>query len=171
MSYTDKTLQERQVHLDLDDECIFYYYKTSGKWGNAGDLGSEQMARIKAREALGEYLNTGNLSSRMTHVCHKCKNNSYSHKPCINPKHLYWGTPKENYLDIPEDVRQKVKIAGNKAHTFSDWDKEKLAAIGRKNVIAMNAANNVKVSCKHCGKIGTKGNIARWHNDNCRFKP
>ena len=29
---------------------------------------------------------------------------------------------------------------------------------------------NMKVSCNFCGFVGTKRNIVRWHNDNCKHK-
>ena len=38
-----------------------------------------------------------------------------------------------------------------------------------KNPKASMHLNNVKCICPHCGIITTKGNIARWHNDKCKF--
>jgi len=36
--------------------------------------------------------------------------------------------------------------------------------------ISEGAKKQVKEKCCHCGKLATKGNIARWHNDNCKKK-
>lgn len=44
-------------------------------------------------------------------ICHKCNN-----KKCINPDHLYAGTPKQNSLDLknssyyPEVIRKNIEI-------------------------------------------------------------
>lgn len=32
------------------------------------------------------------------------------------------------------------------------------------------AAMNVKMACPHCNKTGSKGNMSRWHFDNCKSK-
>lgn len=35
----------------------------------------------------------------------------------------------------------------------------------------LNAMNNDKLVCEHCGKTVSKGNYARWHGDKCKMKP
>jgi hypothetical protein len=65
----------RTAHLQLDEECI-------ERGGNS----------TVHRGVLAEYLNT-NLPSKVD-LCHACHNDK-----CSNPKHLYWGTRKENVQD------------------------------------------------------------------------
>jgi hypothetical protein len=68
--------EERQAHLDLNDEC-----KLRG--GNS----------TQHRGILVGYLDTTFPTGRIL-LCHACGNGK-----CSNPKHLYWGTDKENIVD------------------------------------------------------------------------
>jgi len=65
----------RTAHLQLDEAC-----KERG--GNS----------TVHRGVLAQYLDT-NLPSKVD-LCHACHNDK-----CSNPKHLYWGTRKENVQD------------------------------------------------------------------------
>lgn len=65
----------RTKHLDLSDPCI-------ERGGNS----------TVHRGVLAQYLNT-NFPSKID-LCHACHNDK-----CSNPKHLYWGTRKENIED------------------------------------------------------------------------
>lgn len=75
--YIKKSKKERQKHIDLEDECIY----------RGGDS-------IQFRGLLAYYLDTNLPSKRTALCCHACNNSS-----CSNPKHLYWGTNKENHRD------------------------------------------------------------------------
>lgn len=65
----------RTAHLDLDTPCM-------ERGGNS----------TVHRGVLAQYLDT-NLPSKVD-LCHACHNSK-----CSNPKHLYWGTRKENVQD------------------------------------------------------------------------
>lgn len=69
-------LQIRQSHLDLLSPCL-------ERGGNS----------TNHKGVLAQYLNTNIPSGRIL-LCHACNN---SH--CSNPKHLYWGSDKDNYND------------------------------------------------------------------------
>ena len=75
-TYLAKEQNERQTHLDLNDEC-----KERG--GNS----------TNHRGVLAQYLDTP-IYGRPADLCHACHNDK-----CSNPKHLYWGTRKENVQD------------------------------------------------------------------------
>ena len=47
---------------------------------------------------MAHLLDTTIPSGHMIHVCHACNN-----EKCSNPKHLYWGTAKENRQDLIEN--------------------------------------------------------------------
>ena len=67
--------KERTKHLKLSEPCI-------ERGGNS----------TVHRGVLAQYLNT-NFPSKVD-LCHACYNDK-----CSNPKHLYWGTRKENVAD------------------------------------------------------------------------
>lgn len=50
---------------------------------------------------LAEYLGTTIPSGRQIHVCHACNN-----AKCSNPRHLYWGTARENRRDQINSVNR-----------------------------------------------------------------
>jgi hypothetical protein len=43
---------------------------------------------------LAHFLKTTFPDGRKVYLCHACHN-----AKCSNPKHLYWGTPRENQID------------------------------------------------------------------------
>lgn len=74
--YLSISQRQRQDHLDLNTKC-----KERG--GNS----------TNHRGVLAEYLDTP-IYGRPADLCHACHNDK-----CSNPKHLYWGTRKENVRD------------------------------------------------------------------------
>ena len=79
-TYLAKEQKERQDHLDLNTEC-----KERG--GNS----------TNHRGVLAEYLDTPIYGSPAD-LCHACHNDK-----CSNPKHLYWGSRKENIQDAKDN--------------------------------------------------------------------
>ena len=75
-NYLAKEQKQRQDHLDLKDEC-------RERGGNS----------TNHRGVLAQYLDTP-IYGRPADLCHACHN-----AECSNPKHLYWGTRKENVQD------------------------------------------------------------------------
>lgn len=71
--FITKSRNERQQHLDLDTDCC-----------ERGGTSTQH------KGVLAEYLGTTIPSGRIL-LCHACNN-----AKCSNPKHLYWGTDREN---------------------------------------------------------------------------
>lgn len=71
--------ENRTQHLDLTEPCI-------ERGGNS----------TVHRGVLAQYLDT-NLPTKVD-LCHACHNDK-----CSNPKHLYWGTRKENVQDAKDN--------------------------------------------------------------------
>jgi len=87
--YIKKSRDERRSHLDLGTDCI--------------EIGGDSR---EFRSHLAFYLGTTLPSGHLAYLCHACNNSR-----CANPKHHYWGTPKDNAYDQIE--------AGNRV---SPWE-------------------------------------------------
>ena len=98
----------RTQHLELTEPCI-------ERGGNS----------TVHRGVLAQYLST-NLPSKVD-LCHACHNDK-----CSNPKHLYWGTRKENVQD-----------AKNNGTWKSPWD-------------ATVEKYGYEEACKRQAKLGNK---------------
>lgn len=101
--YIKKSKKERQQHIKLSESCI--------------DRGGDS---IQFRGLLAHYLNTTIPSKHIALCCHACNNSS-----CSNPKHLYWGTSKENYEDALHSGRvllNPVKGVKHPNYEVPPWD-------------------------------------------------
>ena len=78
--YVEKSLEDRQAHLDLQSECI--------------EIGTTS---TQCRGLLSHYLKVTVPKGSKIVLCHKCNN-----ALCSNPQHLYYGTARENRLDAVE---------------------------------------------------------------------
>ena len=91
--------EERQQHLDLSEACLY-------RGGNS----------TCHKGVLAQFLNT-DIAKRGVDICHACHDGD-----CSNPRHLYWGTRKENVQDAIEDGKHvgiwhsTVKKYGYKKH-------------------------------------------------------
>lgn len=84
--YMKKDLSLRTQHLDLSEPCL--------------EIGGNS---TMFRGLLSYYLKTTIPSGFQINLCHKCNNDK-----CANPKHLYYGTSKENFKDYMESDRYKT---------------------------------------------------------------
>lgn len=99
--------ENRIAHLDMNEPCL-------ERGGNS----------TVHRGVLAEYLGT-NFPERID-LCHNCGNGK-----CSNPKHLYWGTRKEN---IEDAKRHGTWVNG--------WDKL-VEKYGYEEACAMNRSRSL----------------------------
>jgi hypothetical protein len=83
--YMLNDISTRTEHLDLTENCI--------------EIGGNSTS---FRGLLSFYLKTTIPKGCKIHLCHKCNNPN-----CSNPKHLYYGTAKENFKDQIESGTYK----------------------------------------------------------------
>lgn len=82
-NYINKSRDERRAHLNLIEDCL--------------EIGGSGSSEYKA--LLAYHLKTTIPTKvRKIYLCHACNN-----PICCNPKHLYWGTPKDNHIDQVEN--------------------------------------------------------------------
>ena len=99
---TDK--QHRQSHLDLTESCV-------ERGGNS----------TNHKGVLAQYLDTTIPYGNRYLLCHACNNGK-----CSNPKHLYWGSPKENVEDaIKNGTHMKIS---NYRLPMTEETKKKISA-------------------------------------------
>lgn len=77
-----------------------------------------------------------------------------------------------NRAPISEETRQKMiashkgQFSGNKHPRFGKTVSEET-----RNKMSASAKNFIPVICPYCGLSGNRGNMARWHGDNCKMNP
>lgn len=117
-NFITKNREERRIHLDLTESCC-------ERGGNS----------TNHKGVLAQYLNTTIPSGRIL-LCHACHNSK-----CSNPRHLYWGTDKENItIDAKENGTWK-----------SLWER-KVEKYGYEEACRMNSGGN-----KSAGGKANKG--------------
>lgn len=200
--YMELSKKERTAHLNLSDDCIPAILSQNSSRRNAGEFMGAEYARLEASDILSEFLNVDGKkdAGRYVHTCHACMNDSTAPSGfvCVNPKHMYFGTPKENNEDRPywnkrkgglaswsnltpqqrQDRRKKLsKSVKNFYYNTEEGKKvrEKQSKGSTENMLNQLANGNhitQKVhTCDHCGK-SAKGRIFfRWHGDNCKKNP
>ena len=198
--YMDLTKKERTSHISLSSECIPSVLTRNSSRGKKGDFTSPERASIEASKNLSELLNVSGkeYAGRYVNTCHACCNDSSAPLGfvCVNPNHLYFGTPKENCEDksywnkrkgglaswnLTEEEKEERKRKLSRAlRDFYKTPKgkkvkEKQSSVSTQNMLNQLATGNhisQKVhECEHCGKT-SKGRIFfRWHGQNCRHNP
>jgi len=106
--------RERQNHLDLSEPCI-----------ERG--GHKTLLSTQCKALLAHILDTTIPSGSKIHCCHACNNDR-----CCNPKHLYWGTARENVDDGIQNGTIKSIYENTKNKYGEKRYKEMLSKNGKK---------------------------------------
>jgi|13_taG_2_1085334.scaffolds.fasta_scaffold90079_2 ribosomal protein L37AE/L43A len=170
--------QQRQAHIDLTSPCIPAVYTRNTVNNKKGVFSDKRHGSVQSKKKLIEYHQIENFKGRNVHTCHKCLNDSTSPNGfvCLNPLHLYFGSPKENSFDIScSDRKQRSKKGGLKGgNTNSKKGKKYFGDMGKKGVAkALKNGNHIshkEATCPHCGKTGKYAPMMQWHFDRCKHK-
>lgn len=95
----------RQKHLNLEESCL-------ERGGNS----------TNHKGVLAQYLNTTIPYGTRYLLCHACNNSK-----CSNPKHLYWGSPKENVEDAIISGTFYRPEKGCQANALTEETKKKIS--------------------------------------------
>lgn len=163
------TQKQRQNHIDLTDSC-YGFVITKGK--NKGKLSP---FKGYAKTSLLDFHQIENFSGRQFQTCHLCPNHSQAPHGfvCINPKHLYFGTAKENNNDYDSNGNPtggKVPCSEKSKRAVSKTGK-RTGAKNLKKAMKEGRHNCQKHHiCPVCGEEGKSNLFKRWHFDNCKHR-
>lgn len=108
--YTYENFIEKLIsHSKIDRLTGCWNWQKSTKHGYA--VTSKQNVQVLAHREMLKF-KTGLNPDKNISACHECDN-----PKCINPLHLFWGTPKENTQDMYSKNRQPdfKKLARNRS--------------------------------------------------------
>ena len=94
--YLNLPLEERKRHIDLSTPCSLV---TLSKWSRS----KQETCDFHEIDNDVEDWRSGHI-----HRCHLCQCSTTKGSVCMNPLHFYFGTPSENRLDIPPEIRSEV---------------------------------------------------------------
>lgn len=100
-----------RVEKEQPNGC--WIWKGAEKHSWYGDCRKEYAHRVSWK------LHNNLAIPRDMHICHKCDNTK-----CVNPSHLYLGTPKDNNADVANRSRYKTGSKSSKAKITSSKVKE-----------------------------------------------
>lgn len=112
-----------------------------------GVFGHHRGKQLRAHRA-SYAVNVGAIPDRMM-VCHKCDNRS-----CINPDHLFIGSPKENTLDMVNKGRKFLtKGALHGMAKLSDKDVSEIIQLRKSGLLLKEIAARYGVTFQHVSLI------------------
>lgn len=114
MAMPANTKEDFWKHVTKNGECLEFGNRLASGYGRFFIEGKT----IKAHRFSWE-INFGKIPNGML-VCHRCDN-----PPCVNPEHLFLGTPLSNMID-KSDKGRGYRPAGSKHHMVKLADSDVL---------------------------------------------
>lgn len=139
----------------MHDECVPALMTKAQGGKQVGDPCCKDYGKLRARR---ELIRRDGKPPFVGAVCrHLCKNDSQAPNGFVCIKHTVWGTHSENMQDKDPEVRKRGGQIGGRI-------------VGSIVSARPDSVNKVRVTCPHCGKVGAKMAMMRWHFDNCKEK-
>jgi len=150
--YKKKPIQDRfmaKVFVPDDPDACWEWKASKNKYGYGQFSVNGKFAYA---HRLSYELFCGEITKEM-YVCHKCDN-----RICVNPRHLFLGTPKDNVLDMFQKGRSN-KAKGSK-HPFAKLKEDDVLKIrkllktqlSQTEIGKMFGVGQARISMIKCGK-------------------
>ena len=104
-NYMSQSKQNRQSHLNLNEQCIERIFETQYKKSGYSYYLKGLLAHFLDTNI--PLRNKDGINVLMAHACNNAK--------CCNPKHLYWATHKENIMDSGSFYERDLKKNGKQS--------------------------------------------------------
>jgi len=166
------------------DDASYNQHNQNGKFSRLGVIESPELRKKKSNARKGEgnpsFGKRGILSPNFGKK-HPPRSEEHKRKLSEALKGKQGWNIGMKMPPMPIEARQKIsqalkgRISPNKGNIYPNvgLSNKKRTGIKRPEHSALMIGKtwvHVKVTCPHCSKIGSGGNMKRYHFDNCKFK-
>lgn len=137
---------------DLNSGCWLFYGRSSGGYSFT-DIGGQ---RTLAHRASWEWHNGQKIPDGLL-VCHKCDTPA-----CVNPDHLFLGTPADNAHDMWRKGRGKVLIRPGSSHLSAKLTEADIPAIVAEYMAGASSSVIAEKYAVHKNTIGAILRGDKW---------
>ena len=140
------SIEEKLKKYVVDDRNCWNWIGSKDRDGY-GVFGHHRNKQIRAHRASYSFY-IGEIPNKMM-ICHSCDNPS-----CINPKHLFVGTAKDNTQDMIKKQRRPVLFGSNHPNAkLTEHQAHEIKQLRKQNVLLTDIANQFGISFQTVSSI------------------